>query len=71
MFGADKTIIILLIRYLHSRQRAGLEHKIVSKTASLWVKMMVCINECYKLQKVLHCIKLLRNCILTNCINMT
>ena len=51
-------------------QRAGLEPPIVLKTASLWVKTMFCIVERYKLLKVLHCIKVLHDCIMTNCINL-
>ena len=31
---------------------------------------MFCIDERYKLLEVLHCIKVLHDCIMTNCINL-
>ena len=40
------------------RTRTGFEPPFVSKTASLRVKTMFCIVECYELMGVLQCIKL-------------
>lgn len=40
------------------RTRTGFEPLFASKTASLRVKTMFCIVECYELMGVLHCIKL-------------
>ena len=60
--------IVSTYRRLHTHLKRY--KKLYKKHGVLWVKMTFCIIERYKLQKVLHCIKLLRNCILTNCINM-
>ena len=60
--------IVSTYRRLHTHLKRY--KKLYQKHGVLRVKMTFCIIERYKLQKVLHCIKLLRNCILTNCINM-